>query len=144
MQLLIMQLSPTSSHFIPLGSKYSSIGNKGIEDVSSAPFPTKKDDDVLALIRDGSIDRSALYDMGAWPIRISDSFRDFMVKRRTSQLQDSDSHFPEDESERLLTKHWFDKKNSKMVERYTALVRVFLPKRCAFLFLLYIRQSELS
>jgi hypothetical protein len=29
--------------------------------------------EVLTLIGDGSIDRSALQDMGTWPIRISDS-----------------------------------------------------------------------
>jgi hypothetical protein len=49
-------------------SENTAIGNKSIEDVSSAPIPTKKDDEVLALIGDGSIDRSALQDMGAWPI----------------------------------------------------------------------------
>jgi hypothetical protein len=47
--------------------------------------------------------------MGAWLIRISDSFRDFMVKTGTSQLQNSDSHFPEDESGQSLTKHWLKK-----------------------------------
>jgi hypothetical protein len=65
-------------------SKNTPIGNKSIEDVSSAPVPTKKDDEVLAVICDGSIDCSALKDMGAWPIRISDSCRDLMVKRGTS------------------------------------------------------------
>jgi hypothetical protein len=75
----------------------TAIGNKSTEDVSSAPIPTMKDD-VLALIGDGSIDGSALQDMGAWPIRIYDSFRDFMVKRGTNDLQNSDSHFPDDES----------------------------------------------
>jgi hypothetical protein len=73
------------------------------------PITTKKDDEVLALIGDGSIDRSAFQDMGAWPIRISDSFRDFVVNRGTSQLQNSDRHFPKDESGQSLTKHWFEK-----------------------------------
>jgi hypothetical protein len=81
-------------------SENTAIGNKSIEDVSSAPIPTKKNDEELALIGDGSIHRSALQYVGAWPIRISDSFRDFMVKRGTNQLQNSDSHFPEDESGR--------------------------------------------
>jgi hypothetical protein len=39
-----------------------------------------------------------------------DSFRDFMVKRGTSRLRNSDSHFPEDESGRSLNRHWFEKK----------------------------------
>jgi hypothetical protein len=86
-------------------SENTAVGNKSIEDVSSAPIPTKKDDEVLALIGDGSTGRSALQDMGAWPIRISYSFRDFMVKRGTSQPQNSDSHFLEDESGRSLAKH---------------------------------------
>jgi hypothetical protein len=90
-------------------SENIAIGNKIIENVSSSPIPTKKDDEVLALTDDGSIDRSALQDMGTWPIRISDSFCDFMVKRGTFQLQNSDSHFPEDESGRSSTKHWFEK-----------------------------------
>jgi hypothetical protein len=107
-------------------SENTAIGNKSIEDVSSAPVPTKEDDEVVALTGDGSTDRSALQDMGAWPIRISDSFRDFMVKRGTSQLQNRDSHFPEDESGRSLTKHWFEK-ISKMVRRCTALGCVILP-----------------
>jgi hypothetical protein len=100
-------------------SENRATGNKNIEDVSSAPIPTKKDEDILALIGDGSIDRSALQDMGAWPIRISDSFRDFMVKRGTNQLQNSGSHFPEKESERSLTKHWSEKKleNGENVHR---------------------------
>jgi hypothetical protein len=51
-------------------SENTAIGNKSIEDVSSAQIPTKKDGEELALIGDGSIDRSALQDMGAWPIRI--------------------------------------------------------------------------
>jgi hypothetical protein len=88
-------------------SENTAIGDKSIEDVSSAPIPTNKDDEVLTLIGDGSIDRSALQYMGAWPIRISDSFHDFMVKRGTSQHQNSDSYFPEEESGRSLTKHWF-------------------------------------
>jgi hypothetical protein len=79
-------------------SENTAIANKSIENVSSAPFPTEKHDEVLALIGEGSIDRSALHNMGAWPIRISDYFHNFMVKRGTSQLQNSDSHFPEDES----------------------------------------------
>jgi hypothetical protein len=33
-----------------------------------------------------------------------------MVKRGTSQLQNSDGHFPEDESGRSLAKHWLEKK----------------------------------
>jgi hypothetical protein len=90
-------------------SKNTAIGNKSTEDVSSAAIPSKKDYEVLALIGDKSIDRSSLQNMGAWPIRISDSFRDFMVKRGTSQLQNSDSHFPEDESGRSLEKHCFKK-----------------------------------
>jgi hypothetical protein len=100
-------------------SENTAIGNKSIEDVSSAPIPTKKDDEVLALIGDRSIDRSALQDTGAWPIRISDTFRDFIVKRGNSQLQNSDSHFPEDESGRSWTKHWFEKKfqNGEKVHR---------------------------
>jgi hypothetical protein len=98
-------------------SENTAIGNKSIEDVNSAPIPTKKDE-VLALIGDESIGRS-LQDMGAWPIRMSDSFRDFMVKRGTSQLPNSDSHFPEDESGRSLTKHWLGKKfqNGEKVRR---------------------------
>jgi hypothetical protein len=60
-------------------SENTAIGNESI-DVRSAPIPTKKDDEVLALIGNGSVDRSASQDMGAWPVRISDSFRDFMVK----------------------------------------------------------------
>jgi hypothetical protein len=91
-------------------SENTAIGNKSIDDVSSAPIPTKKDDEVLAVIGDGSIDRSALQDMGTLPDRMSDSFCDLMVKRRINQLQNSDSHFPEDESGRSLTKHWFEKK----------------------------------
>jgi hypothetical protein len=120
------------------------IGNKSIEDVSSTPIPTKKDDKVFPLIGDESIGRSAFQDMGAWPIRISDSIRDFMVKRGTGQLQNSDSHFPEDESGQSLTKHWFEK-NSKMARRCTAFVCIFLPReKCTFLLLLYIIQLELS
>jgi hypothetical protein len=46
-------------------SENTAIGNKSIEDVSSAPIPTEKDDEVLALIGDEIIDRSALQDMGA-------------------------------------------------------------------------------
>jgi hypothetical protein len=68
-------------------SENTTRGNKSIEDVSSAPIPTNKDDEALALTGDGSADRSALQDMGAWPIRISDTFRNFMVKTGTSQLQ---------------------------------------------------------
>jgi hypothetical protein len=49
-------------------SENKAIGNKSIEDVSSAPISTKKDNEVLTLIGDGSIDHSALQDMGAWPI----------------------------------------------------------------------------
>jgi hypothetical protein len=108
------------------------------------PIPTKKDDEVLALIGDGSIDRSGFQNTGAWPIRISDSFRDFMVKRGTSQLENSDSHFPADESGRSFTKHWFEKKiqNGEKVHRTWM---CFSPKkRCTFLLLLYIVQSELS
>jgi hypothetical protein len=41
-------------------SENTAIGNKSIEDASSAPIPTKKDNEVLALIGDGSIGRSAL------------------------------------------------------------------------------------
>jgi hypothetical protein len=54
-----------------------------------------------------------------------------MVKRGTSQLQNSDSHFPEDESGRSLAKHWLEK-NSKMVRRCTVLGCVFLPKMVHF------------
>jgi hypothetical protein len=68
----------------------NTIGNKSTEYVSSAPISTNKDDEVLALIGDGSIHHSALQNMGAWPIQISDSFCDFMVKRDTSQVQNSD------------------------------------------------------
>jgi hypothetical protein len=46
-------------------SENTAVGNKSIEDISSASIPTKKDDEVLTLIGDGSIDRSALQDMGA-------------------------------------------------------------------------------
>jgi hypothetical protein len=76
------------------------------------------------VIGDGSINRLALQDMGAWPIRVSDSFREFMVKK-TSQLPKSDN-FPEDESGRLLDKHRFEK-ISKMV-RSAVLGRVFVKK----------------
>jgi hypothetical protein len=55
-------------------SENTATGNKSIEDVSSAPIPTKKGDEELALIGDGSIDRSDVQDMGAWPIPFSDSF----------------------------------------------------------------------
>jgi hypothetical protein len=41
-------------------SENTATGNKSIEDVSSAPIPTNKDDEILPLIGDGSIDRSAL------------------------------------------------------------------------------------
>jgi hypothetical protein len=99
--------------------------------VSSAPIPSKKDYEVVALIGDVSIDRSALQDMGTRTIRISDSFRDFMVKTGASQLQNSDSHFPEDECGRSLIKHWFEKK-SKLVRTCTELGCVFLPKKVHF------------
>jgi hypothetical protein len=46
-------------------SESTAIGNKSIEDVRSAPIPTRR-----MMIGDGSIDRSALQDMGAWSIRI--------------------------------------------------------------------------
>jgi hypothetical protein len=49
-------------------SENTAIGNKSIEDVSSAPMPTKKDDEVLTRIGDGSRGRSALQDMDAWSI----------------------------------------------------------------------------
>jgi hypothetical protein len=61
------------------------------------------------MIDDGSIDHSALQDMGARPIRISDSFRDFMVREELVNSR-TVSHFPEDESGRSLTKHRFEKK----------------------------------
>jgi hypothetical protein len=47
-------------------SENTGIDNNNIEDVSSAPFPTKKDE-VPLLISDGSIDLSCLQDMGIWP-----------------------------------------------------------------------------
>jgi hypothetical protein len=46
-------------------SENMGIDNESIEDVSSAPFLTKKGDEVPDLISDGSIDRSHLQDMGA-------------------------------------------------------------------------------
>ena len=64
-------------------------------------------------ITSNNVDRvpgAALQDMGAWPSEISQSFRDIMVNRgTTSQLQNKDSHFSEDESGRSLNKYWFDK-----------------------------------
>jgi hypothetical protein len=39
------------------------MGNRSIEDVSSAPIPTKKDEKVFSLIGDRSIARSALQDL---------------------------------------------------------------------------------
>jgi hypothetical protein len=125
-------------------SENTAIGNKSIEDVSSASIPTKIDDVALAPIGDGSIDRSALQDMGAWPIRISDSFRDFMVNRRTSKLQNRDSNFPEDESGRSLTKHWFEKKFQNCEKVHRTWLCFSPPKRCTFLLLLHVVQSELS
>jgi hypothetical protein len=74
------------------------MNKKGIGGVSSTPVRTKKNDELLALICDGSTDRSALQDKGAWPMRISDSFRDFMVKTENNRLQNNDSYFSEDES----------------------------------------------
>ena len=44
------------------------------------------------------------------PILISDSFRDVMVKREGSQLQDSEGNFPGDGSGRPLNKYWLEKK----------------------------------
>jgi hypothetical protein len=113
------------------------------KDVSSAPISKEKDDEVLALIGDGSIDRSVLQDMGAWPIRISDFFRDFMVQRGTNQLQKSDSHSPEDESGWSLTKHLFEK-IPKWWEGDRTWTCFFPKKRCTFLLLMYIVKSELS
>jgi hypothetical protein len=83
--------------------------------------------------------------MDASPIRICDTFRDVMVKRGTSQLQNSDSHFPEDESERSLTKQEFEK-NPKWWEGAPYLDVFFFQKkkRCTFVFLVYIVLSELS
>jgi hypothetical protein len=112
-------------------SENTAIGNKSFEDVSSASIPTKKDGEVFALIGDVNTGRSALQDMGAWQNRISDSFRDFMVKKGTSQLQNSDSHFPEDESGQSLAKQWLEK-NSKMVRRCTAFGCAFIRKMVHF------------
>jgi hypothetical protein len=56
--------------------------------------------------------------MVVWPIVISDSFRDIMVKRGTSQLQNSDSNFLEEETGRTLDKYWFEKtQNGEKVRR---------------------------
>jgi hypothetical protein len=71
-------------------SENTTIDNKSTEDVSTAPLPTKTDDEVLTLIGDESINRSTFHDMGEWTIRISDTFRDFTVKTETNQLQNSD------------------------------------------------------
>jgi hypothetical protein len=70
-------------------SENTAMGNKSIEDASSVLIPAKKDEEVLALIGDRSIDRSDLQYMGPWPIQISDSFRNFMVTTGSSQLQNS-------------------------------------------------------
>jgi hypothetical protein len=65
-------------------SENTATDNKSIEDISSAPTPTKKNDEVLTLVGDGSIDCSALQDIGTWPIRISDSFRDFKERNQST------------------------------------------------------------
>ena len=40
---------------------------------------------------------------------LSQSFQDIMVNIGISQLQNKDSHFPEDEAGQSLNKYWFDK-----------------------------------
>jgi hypothetical protein len=70
-------------------SENTAIDNKRIKDISSAPI-SKMKNEVHILIDDESIDLSALQDTVVWPIRISDSFRDFIVKRGTSRFQNSD------------------------------------------------------
>ena len=44
-------------------SKYEAVTYQKIKCVSLAPVPTQKDDEVLTLISDGSLDRAAWQDM---------------------------------------------------------------------------------
>jgi hypothetical protein len=61
-------------------SENTAMDYRSIEDVSTAPN-SYKDNVVLAVIGNGSIIVRLLQDIGIWQIRISDSFRDFIVKR---------------------------------------------------------------
>ena len=88
-----------------------SVGSSTMVDVASCSLENRTGDEGQN-ITSNNVDRvpgAALQDMGAWPSEKSQSFRDIMVNRGTSQLQNKDSYFPEDEAGRSLNKYWFDK-----------------------------------
>jgi hypothetical protein len=73
---------------------------------TKATSPPKKGDKKLALIGDGSTDRLALR-AESRPIPYYDS----VVRRENNHLQNTDSHFPEDESGPSWTTHWVREKS---------------------------------
>jgi hypothetical protein len=104
---------------------------------TEAPIPTKKDDKLLALIGHASKDRLALQ-AGSRPIQNYDP----VVKKGNNHLQNSDSHFREDECGSSLTIHWFGKRSK--ILRCASPASSSPQEGCTFLLLLYVTvQSEL-